>query len=573
MSRASPTRYDAVIVGAGHNGLVAASYLAAAGLRVLVAERRPLVGGACVTEELLPGTRSSSCAFVAAPGLHPKVMRDLRLASLGLRLYQTEVSTCIVGEPGAPPVVLWTEMGRTFRELRERFGSREASGLIHLGARLRRFAMLMQPFLLDSPPSLEQLSRRFAGEELLREFTETSVAELIGRYLASEELRGTMAFLGLTGTYGGPSTPGTSLVLAYHSWAEFDGGFGEPAFTRGGMGAIAESLAMAARSRGATLWTDTLVEAILVENGSVAGVVLESGSQSNAPLVVSNADSRRTFLGLVSPEHLEPGFLSSVRALDFRGSMARVHVAVEGLPTLIGPGSGPEHRGWTVLGSTTERLERCAADQANGALPSELPLPLEFLTQSAHDPELGGKKGHVVVAGVQQLPFELDTGTWDDRSDELTDRVLDSLCMFMPDLRDRLIGTHTITPLDLERTYGLTGGNLFHGAMSLEQSFDRRPLAGFGDYRTPVKGLYLCGSGTHPGGAVTGMPGHNAARKVLSDLGRARGSAARRRSGMSAEATRRNAVDRLLGRKRVRRAAVAAAGHPRVWRALERIGR
>jgi phytoene dehydrogenase-like protein len=567
-------RYDAIIVGAGHNGLVAASYLADAGLRVLVAERRSLVGGACVTEELIPGTRSSSCAFVAAPGLHPKVIRDLRLKRLGLHLYQTDVSACIVREPGAPRVVLWAEMSRTLRELCERFGAPEASGLIHLGARLRRFATLMQRFLLDSPPSFEEVNRHFAKyPDLLREFTETSVGELVERYLASEELQGAMAFLGLTGTHGGPRTPGTSMVLAYHSWGEFEGGFGEPAFARGGMGAIAESLAIAARLRGAAVRTEAPVKTILVEDGSVAGVTLEGGAEIRAPVVISNADPRRTFLDLVGSDHLAPEFVASVRGLDFRGSMARVHVAVEELPRLIGPPGDPEHRGLTLLGSTMERLERCAEKQTERALPSEAPLPVEFLTQSAHDPELRGGRGDVLVTGVQQLPFELAEGSWDDRAGELTDRVLDTLSMFMPGVRERVIATHTITPLDLERTYGLTSGNIFHGAMGLDQSFDRRPVAGFGDYRTPVNGLYLCGSGTHPGGAVTGMPGHNAASQVLTDLDCARYLAARHRAWVSARQIRRNAFDRLLGRKRVRRAAVAASVHPRLWRALERIGR
>jgi phytoene dehydrogenase-like protein len=567
-------RYDAVIVGAGHNGLVAASYLAATGLRVLVAERRSLVGGTCVTEELIPGTRSSSCAFVAAPGLHPKVIRDLRLKHLGLRLYQTDVSACIVRDPGAPPVVLWTEMGRTLRELCERFGAPEASGLLHLGARLRRFATLMQRFLLESPPSREQLNRQFAqNPDLLKEFTEISVGELVERYLASEELQGAMAFLGLTGTHGGPRTPGTSMALAYHSWGEFEGGFGEPAFARGGMGAIAESLAMAARLRGATIRTDAPVRAILVEDGSVAGVTLDGGAEIRAPVVISNVDPKRTFLDLVDSDHLAPEFVARVRGLDFRGSMARVHVAVEELPRLIEARGDPEHRGLTLLGPTVERLERCAEKQKARALPSDVPLPLEFLTQSAHDRELRRGWGHVLVTGVQQLPFALAEGSWDDRAEELTAHVLDTLSMFMPGLRERVIATHTITPLDLERTYGLTSGNIFHGAMSLDQSFDRRPVAGFGDYRTPVEGLYLCGSGTHPGGAVTGMPGHNAASRVLTDLNCARKLAARHRARPSARQVRRNAFDRLLGRKGVRRAAVAASAKPRIWRALERIGR
>jgi phytoene dehydrogenase-like protein len=565
--------YDAVVIGAGHNGLVAASYLARAGARVCVVERREVLGGACVTEELVPGTRSSSCAFVAAPGLHPEVLRDLDLRAHGLAMYQTPVLGCLLTERDTP-LVVWADVDRTLRVLTKRFGRREAEGFLALGSRLRRFARFMRPSIAGPPPPLSELEARFGSDrDLFREFTEASMREVLDRYLESDQLRGMFAYLAMTGVHGAPSTPGTSFVFAYHSWGEYEGRFGETAFVRGGMGAISDALAACARAAGADVIAGVPVERILVRDGAAAGVALADGSELGASLVVSGADPRRTFVEMLSPDDLDPAFLDAVRGIDFRGSLGRVHVAVDRLPAFEGVVDDDEYQGWTLLGSGMDELEAAGAAQEAGRIPGGETLPVEFVTQSFHDASLAQDGRHVIVTGVQQLPSATSDGTWDDNRAELERRVVNTLEKYAPGLRERVIGTHTITPLDLERTYGLTGGNLFHGAMSPEQIFERRPLPGMSGYETPVTGLLLCGSGTHPGGGVTGIPGHNAAQVALRLLGRtaatkaAGGERRRVRSAVTA------AADRLLDSGAARRAVVTASQSERVGAVLRRLGR
>jgi phytoene dehydrogenase-like protein len=565
-------RFDAIVVGAGHNGLVAAAYLARAGLDVAVVERRPLVGGACVTEELIPGTRSSSCAFVAAPGLHPKVLADLELAAHGLAMYQTPVLSCVM-HAGREPLVVYAAVDRALREISRLFGRREAEGYLALGARLRRFAGLVRPDLLRGSPSLAELEARAGGDRtLVRDFTERSIRELLDRYLEADELRGMLAYLALTGVHGGPSTPGTSYVFAYHAWGEYDGRFGESAFVRGGMGAISNAIASAARAHGAVIRTSTPVSRIVVRDGVTRGVVCEDGTEFAAPLVLSNADPQRTFLSLIDPAELDPAFVTAVRALDFRGSLGRVHIAVDRLPhfTAARPLNGAEYAGWTLLDATMAGLERAALHQERGELDPDGPVPIELLVQSAHDSSLAPDGQHVIVAGVQQLPSDLRDGTWDEHASDLTSRVVDTLERFAPDVRARIVATRAITPRDLERTYGLTGGNLFHGGMTPEQVLERRRLPGCGDYETPIAGLYLCGSGTHPGGAVTGIPGHNAARVALGVLARAHRFPAERAPSRRTAVT--SSVDRILGLAPARRLAVRAAESPRLGAVLRRLG-
>jgi phytoene dehydrogenase-like protein len=562
--------YDAVVVGAGHNGLVAAAYLARAGARVCVVERREVLGGACVTEELVPGTRSSSCAFVAAPGLHPEVLRDLDLAAHGLAMYQTPVVSCLLNDRDAP-LVMSADVDRTLRELSRRFGRREAEGFLALGSRLRRFARLMRPSIAGPPPPLADLAGRFGSDrELFREFTESTMREVLDRYLESDQLRGMLAYLSLTGVHGGPSTPGTAFVFAYHSWGEYEGRFGEAAFVRGGMGAISDSLASCARAAGAHVIAGSAVERILVRDGAAAGVALADGRELSAPLVLSNADPRRTFLELLDPAELDPSLLEAVRGIDFRGSLGRVHVAVDRLPRFEGVSDDEAYLGWTVLDSGMDELEAAAVAQDAGRIPGGETLPLELVTQSYHDASLAEGGRHVIVTGVQQLPSVTSEQTWDELSGELERRVINTLEKHAPGIRDHIVGTHTITPLDLERTYGLTGGNLFHGAMSPQQIFERRPLPGMSGYETPVEGLLLCGSGTHPGGGVTGIPGHNAAVVALRRLGKA--SPKGKKGGRTREAVTAGA-DRVLGSAVARRAVVRAAGSPRLGSLMRRVGR
>ncbi len=509
---------DAIIIGAGHNGLVAANYLARAGLRVTVLERRGVVGGACVTEELIPGARFSTCAYVVS-SLRPQIIRELELERFGLDVYATDVLNFVMGTSGER-FFLWPEIDRSIREL-EQLSKRDAETFVDFGLRFQRFARIVEPYLLREPPRLSQLIARFesSGEiDLWHEFVTLSVGDLLDRYFEHELLKGLFMFFALVSVHAGPYSPGTAYEFSHHSWGEYKGEFGRFGFARGGMGAITQSLAAGARHHGAEILTGVTVERILADRGVATGVRLSDGSVLEAKAVLSNADPQHTYLTLIDSQDLPAGVVTKVKRIDMRGSMARVHLLVDALPQYLGlpPGEGPQHRGFTLLGATPEMFERGWEAQARGELIDD--YPIELIIQSVTDPTLAPAGLHTITTGIQQLPFELSEGTWDSRRDEFTDRVLRSLFRFAPNLEGAIRGQFTLTPLDLEREYGLTGGNIFHGAMFTNQLFASRPAPGLGGYRTPIKGLYLCGAGTHPGGAVMGAPGHNAAQALLSDL-------------------------------------------------------
>jgi phytoene dehydrogenase-like protein len=350
---------------------------------------------------------------------------------------------------------------------------------------------------------------------------------------------------------------------------EFDGHMGQYGFPRGGMGSVAEALAARARARGVKIRTAAPVERILVERGAATGVLLSDGEEVPAGAVLSGVDPKRTFLGMLEPGDLPEDFRAAIGAFDMRGSMARVHIALDGIPDFVGmeSGAGPHCRGLTLLGGEMERFEGAWAAQRQGRLAED--FPVEFLIQSAHDDSLAPAGKHMLMTGVQQLPFELAEGDWDQRKDEFTERVLDVVSRYAPRLRDHVIDTHTITPLDLEREYGLTGGNIFHGGMTFGQVFGGRPAIGWSDYRTPVAGLYLCGSGAHPGGGVMGVPGHNAAHAVAADLA----GAPPPRSAGRRPPERGNAVEWAMRRPRLRRALVGLARRPELSSVLARASR
>jgi phytoene dehydrogenase-like protein len=562
---------DVIIVGAGHNGLVAANYLADAGLRVTVLERRGVVGGATVTEELIPGFRSSSCAYVVGL-LHPRIIRELALRDHGLDLYQSEVGDVNLLEDGRH-LILWNDTGATLRGL-EALHPRESERFVRLGLRLQRFAQLIEPWTLTAPPSAEELRARFelAGESrLYDEFFELSVAELLDRYLDLDLLKGFLSFYALVSVWGGPWTPGWAFLYGHHSIGEFNGHMGQYGFPRGGMGAVAEALARRARERGVTIRTDAEVDRILVSDGRAVGVLTTGGEELAARAVVSNAEPRRTFLGMFDQGDLPAEFRAAVEAFDVRGSMARVHIALDGLPDFTGmePGAGPHTQGLTLLGAEVDRFDAAWSAQQRGELPDD--FPVEFLIQSVHDDSLAPPGKHMMMTGIQQLPFELADGTWDDHRETFTQRVLDVISRYAPRIRDHVIDTYTITPLDLERDYGLTGGNIFHGAMTPDQAFDRRPVPGWGGYRAPVAGMYLCGSGAHPGGGVMGVPGHNAARTIAADLDGVRDASPR--SPVQEPIPPVAMVDRLLARPRSRRALVACARRPELAPLVDRLSR
>ncbi|MCP9951050.1 phytoene desaturase family protein [Actinomadura madurae] len=506
-----------IVVGAGHNGLVAAAYLAKAGHDVTVLERRHVVGGACVTEELIPGARFSSCAYVNS-SLRPQIIRDLELERHSLEMYTTDVMNFVMGEDG-DHFFVWPEIDRTIKEL-ERIGERDVDRFIEFGIRFRRFAKLVEPYLLAEPPSLSELIGAFenAGEiELWHEFVTGSVDSMLRRYFSHDLVSGLFTFFALVSVYAGPMDPGTAYGFSHHSWGEYDGEFGRFGFARGGMGAISDAIASAAREAGAVIRTNAEVEEIVTRGGRVRGV-RSGGELLAADVVVSSADTKHTYLHLLGPDAVDASVRDKVESLDFRGSMARVHLLVNELPRYRGlpPGLGPQHRGFTLLGGTRSAYEKAWDAQKRGELCAG--YPIELLIPSATDPSVAPSGMHTISTGIQQLPFTLAEGDWDSRKDEFTRTVIDSLARYVPNLPDSIVGTYTITPLDLERDYGLTGGNIFQGAMSLNQLFSSRPAPGLGGYETPVPGLYMCGAATHPGGAVMGACGHNAAQAVIADL-------------------------------------------------------
>jgi phytoene dehydrogenase-like protein len=441
--------------------------------------------------------------------------------------------------------------------------------------RLERFAQIFNQWLLvDEPPSLDEVVAAFidSGEqELFTEFFTFSGFDLVDRYFESDIVKGLLMFTAMVSVWGGPRTPGWAYVYGHHAIGEYDGHMGQFAFPRGGMGSIAESLAARARARGVQILTDAAVASIDVTKGRASGVTLNDGRSFDAPFVLSNADPQRTLLGMVDGAHLPDEYRSAATKFDQRGSMARVILALDALPDFVGmpAGEGPQHRGLTILGAEVEAFERVADQQRYGRYPDD--FPIEFIIQSVHDDTMAPQGKHVLSTGIQQLPFELAEGTWDDEKERFSEKVIDVLETYSPGIRDLIIAKHTITPLDLDREYGLPGGNIFHGAMTLGQMFDSRPLPGWGSYRTPVPGLYLCGAGTHPGGGVIGAPGHNAAHALLRD--EAEGGWTRSRVSVSSAVGKAPLMHRLMARPGVRKAALTLAQQPVIGKAADKFSK
>jgi phytoene dehydrogenase-like protein len=512
--------FDAIVIGAGHNGLVCANYLARAGLVALVIEARPIIGGACATEELVPGAKFSSCSYIQMM-FQSEIITDLELEKYGLRSVAPTMQEMAIWDDG-DRVFLWQEIDKTLKSIEEH-NKADGANFMRFVTRLRRFGELTRFMHLSEPPTLEQLCVIFenAGEqELFDEFVLRSAEELLESYIDSDRLRGLMMFMGMVSTWGGPRTPGTAYQYGYHAQGEFEGHPNRYGLPEGGMGSISAALAGGFQAHNGTIRTGEPVSQVLVENGVTKGVELGTGEEILADIVISNADPYRSLIGLLPDGVLSADVTLAVEKIDSRGSMGRIHLLIDELPDYVGfPAGiqGPQHEGMVILGPSPDLYEKAWQAEQRGEFADD--YVIEALIPSVTHEGLCEPGFHTMSLGVQQLPFDLATGDWNSRKREWADHVMEILFRYAPNLRRQILGYHVITPLDLEQQYNITKGNIFHVSMvGTDQLFSNRPIPDASGYRTPVAGYYLCGAGCHPGGGVSGAPGHNAAHRVLADL-------------------------------------------------------
>jgi phytoene dehydrogenase-like protein len=522
--------FDAIIIGGGHNGLVCAAYLARAGRKVLVLERREQVGGAAVTEEVFPGFRFSVFSYVVSL-LRPEIIRDLELPRHGLHILPLE-STITPLENG-DYLGQWNDHDQNRREL-ARHSLRDAEAYDEFGLMLHQMARAIKPLLAMAPPNPTSLSftelmgmRKLAEHfralgpgrfAMLHKLLTMSSAEFLDEWFETEGLKATKSASGIIGTMLGPRSPGTAYVLLHHYMGELDGVFRAWGFAKGGNGSVSAAIAAAARAAGAEIRCNAEVSKVLITRGRARGVVLENGDEIRAKLVVSGADPRRTFMQLVGEKHLPDEFVESIRRFRFRGSSAKVNLALGELPNFTClPAdriNGRAHlRGAISISPSVGYLERAYDDAKYGEI-SQRPY-MDIVIPSMLDPTMAPPGKHVMSIFVQYAPYHVNGGWTDERREALGDAVLDTLAQYAPNLKRAILHRQVVTPADIERIVGLTEGNIFQGELSLQQMFFLRPVPAWAKYRTPLAGLYQCGAGTHPGGGVMGASGRNAARAIL----------------------------------------------------------
>ena len=528
MSKRRGAGYDAIVIGGGHNGLVNAAYLARAGKRVLVLERRHLVGGASVTEEIYPGFKYSVCSYVVSL-LRPEIIRELDLPSHGLEILPLE--STVTPLPNGDYLGRWADHDHTRREL-YRHSARDAEAYDDYGKLMYHLAFAVKPIVGMVPPDptsfspkdlrgLLKLGRHFRslGEErfhALFKLMTMSASDFLDEWFETDPLKATMSASGIIGTFLGPRSPGTAYVLLHHYMGEIDGAFRAWGFARGGTGAIAEAIAGAARRFGAEIRTEAGVTQVIVKDGRATGVVLESGDEISARVVVSGLDPKRTFLKLIEANQLPADFVDSIQRFKIRGSSGKVNLSLSELPNFkCLPGEGPHLRGAISISPSVDYLERAYDDAKYGDF-SRRPY-MDIIIPSMIDPGMAPPGKHVMSIFVQYAPSDL-TGGWDEtRREAFGDAVIDTLAQYAPNLPGAILHRQVLTPWDMERDIGLTQGNIFHGELSLHQLFFLRPAPSWADYRTPLENFYQCGSGTHPGGGISGTSGRLAALKVLQD--------------------------------------------------------
>jgi phytoene dehydrogenase-like protein len=533
--------YDAIIIGGGHNGLISAAYLARAGLTTLVLEKRHVLGGAAVTEEIFPGFRFSVFSYVVSL-LRPEIIRDLQLPRHGLDILPLD-GTFTPLRPGEGPAAgggdyLWrvNDHGRTIRELR-RWSAADAEAYEEYGQLMVEMARFIKPILAITPPDptsndprplmpLAGLARRFQQlpqrqQAVFVQLMTMSASDFLDQWFETKPLKATMSASGIIGTYQGVKSPGTAYVLLHHYMGEIDGAFRAWGIPKGGTGGISNAIGDAARALGAEIRTEAPVARIIVKGGRATGVVLESGEEIEASSILSSLDTRLTFLSLLEPGILDPSFEEEIRRFKFRGSSGKVNLAVDRLPDFTClPGEGEHLRGAVSFSPSVEEMEQAYDDAKYGRF-SRRPY-VDMIIPTLVDPSMAPPGKHVISCFVQYAPYKLapELGTWDDQREAFGDAVIDRIAEFAPNIRDVILHRNVQTPLDIERTTGLSEGNIFQGELSLEQLFFNRPVPGYARFRTPVRDLWLCGSATHPGGGIMGANGRIAALEVLKARGR-----------------------------------------------------
>jgi phytoene dehydrogenase-like protein len=532
--KALGSEFDIVVIGGGHNGLVCAAYLAQAGLKVKVLERRPIVGGAAVTEEFHTGFRNSTAAYTVSL-LSPKIIADLDLAGHGLRIVQRPAMNFLPLPEGG---YLLTGEGRTKAEI-AKFNSADAERYDDYCARLTVIADTLRELALRQPPNivkgfglrgLRELGRaarlgielrklEVESQRVLLDLLIKPAAEFLSEWFESEPIKALLGFDSIVGTYASPFDPGTAYVLLHHAFGEVNGKKGAWGHAMGGMGAITQAMAKAAAKHGADIETSAEVKEILIERGKALGVVLQDGRVVRGRMLVANVNLKLLYTRMLSPSSLPPEFLKRMRAFKCASGSFRMNVALSELPSftvLPGRTAQAHHGAGIIIGPSLSYMDRAYRDAKETGWSQE-PV-IEMVIPSTIDSSLAPPGCHVASLFCQHVAPKLPNGSWDDARETVADLIVETVDRYAPGFSASVIARQSLSPLDLEREFGLVGGDIFHGALSLNQLFSARPMLGYADYRGPIQGLYHCGSGAHPGGGVTGAPGHNAAKAILADL-------------------------------------------------------
>ena len=519
--------YDAIVIGSGHNGLTAAAYLARAGKKVLILERRHVLGGAAVTEEIYPGFKFSVCSYVVSL-LKANIIRELMLPKFGLEILPIESTFTPLN---CDYLFRTCDGDQTYREI-YRHSPKDAEAFTRFGPLMGQIGMAVRPILETVAPNaiLPSLSDLSSLKKILQHFKSLgtdqfeylcklmtmSSADFLDEWFEFEPLKATMSASGIIGTFMGPRSPGSAYVMLHHYMGDIDGAFRAWGFQKGGTGEISMAIARSAKHFGAKIITEAPVKKVIIRNGEATGVALENGDEYQADIIISGLDPKLTFLKLIDEEELPSDFVQNIKNFRIRGSSGKVNLALDGLPNFTSlPGDGPHLQGAISISPSYNYLERAYDDAKYGNFSQE-PY-IDIILPSVLDPTMAPPGKHVMSCFVQYAPYDIKGG-WDDaRRDAFGDSVINTLARFAPNIKDIILNRQVITPNDLEKTFGLTEGNIFQGELSLQQLFSFRPTVKWADYTTPIRNYYQCGSGTHPGGGITGSPGEMAAKKILKD--------------------------------------------------------